>query len=181
MTAIYVLVSAAVVALVIFAILKWFRHMEPLAIGAAGSVLFAYLFMIKYRCMTGDFNCGFMGFQDGFTWHFWLGLAIAVAMWCGVSLVINLRFACGIRNSMRRLAAGSYPLLGLVIPCVWETLPRSLIHTPDLGGRCPDIPVICHDVAVLGFGGLPFLTIPFLVWALAVTLTTVKRGAFSTA
>jgi hypothetical protein len=54
-------------------------------------------------------------------------------------------------------------------------VPFQSIHPPNLGGTCPNIPVICHDVPLWGFGGALWWTAPFF----AAAVLGITRHTFS--
>lgn len=125
--------------------------------------------MVKLRCALAPYPCGFMSFTGGFTWHWLVGAALFVGGWGLASLVLTVARAIDWGVWMEKLGRGMTPLLGLWLAVVWETLPVQVIHPPSHGGPCPNLPVICHDLPLLGFGGLLYWSIPFILWA-AVTV-----------
>jgi hypothetical protein len=145
-----------------------------LLIGIVVIILLSILLMIKIRCKTGPFPCGFMSFTGGFTWHIFIGLLISPFIWVMSALLLNGVKKKGITNWMRRIGYWSRPLLGLCLAAIWEVLPVSIIHPPDYGGPCPNIPVICHDLPLLGFGGLLYWSLPFVVWAIISTVDGIR-------
>lgn len=139
---------------------------------------FATLFMIKLRCLPGgSYPCGFMSFTGGFTWHWVLGAAVFLGGWgLGGRLLTAVR-PIAWRDWMEKLGRGMAPLLGLWLAVVWETLPIGIIHPPSHGGPCPDLPVICHDIPVLGWGGLLYWTVPFGFWAVSTLCADLRRAS----
>jgi hypothetical protein len=123
--------------------------------------------MIKLRCGIDSYPCGFMSFSGGFTWHVLPGLLGFIACWMLVATILNGISTIGWFEWMEGLGRSTAPLLGLWIAVVWEILPIAIIHPPELGGRCPSLPVICHDVPLMGRGGLLYWSVPFGIWTMA--------------
>jgi hypothetical protein len=165
----YVTVAAVAVALV-FWLIRAARGWNGIAVGAASSLLFACLFMVRARCMrtTGElFHCGFCGFRGGFTWHFAAGLVLALLAWAACAGLLASWTGAYFAQAAELLGRWASPLLGLALANTWEMLPVSVSHPPYVTepGRCPGLPLLCHDVNLLGYGGLPYWTLPFLLWA----------------
>jgi hypothetical protein len=131
---------------------------------------FSTLFMVKLRCAIGPYPCGFMSFTGGFTWHWLVGAAVFLTGWSLASALLAGIRRIGWWRWTERLGRGMTPLLGLWLAVLWEMLPVRIIHPPSYGGPCPDLPVICHDLPLFGFGGLAYWAVPFVMWA-AVTMT----------
>lgn len=125
--------------------------------------------MIKLRCATGPYPCGFMSFTGGFTWHWLLGVALFLGGWGLAAVVLGAVRPIAWQAWMEKLGRGITPCLGLWLAVVWETLPVRIIHPPSHGGPCPDLPIICHDLPFLGFGGLAYWGGPFVLWAAGTT------------
>ena len=144
-------------------------------VGGIAALCFATLFMIKLRCAVDAYPCGFMSFTGGFTWHFFAGLLSFAMLWILAGVLLNMMRASGWLVWMDHLGRAMAPLLGLGIAVVWEILPVTIIHPPYVDGPCPDIPIICHDIPVLGFGGLLYWTAPFMIWTAWTIWTDVGR------
>ncbi len=164
------IVGAAFAFLTFVFAIRWFRakRMNGIAVGSAASIAFGILSMIKIRCASGDYPCGFMAFTGGFTWHFVPGFFLFVGLWGVASVIGNAFHRIGWLRWAERVGRSGVPLLGLWLAVLWETMPVHYIHPPAVGGVCPSLPVICHDVPVAGRGGLGFWVAPFILWALAV-------------
>lgn len=145
------------------------RGLSGYLIGLLAAIPFSVLSMIKLRCLTGPFNCGFMSFLDGFTWHLFAGLIGFVILWVVGSAAFNRFRPFGWSIWMEKFGRLISPLLGLWVSVLWETLPVPVIHPPSHGGPCPSIPIICHDTPFLGRGGLLYWAAPFILWT-AVSL-----------
>ena len=137
---------------------------------------FATLFMIKFRCTAGPYPCGFMSFTGGFSGHWLLGAVLFLGGWTLAALALSVMSRLAWRVWMERLGRGITPLLGLWVAVAWETLPISIIHPPSHGGPCPDLPIICHDLPLLGLGGLAYWGLPFVLWAAGTTLVDLMRA-----
>ncbi len=131
--------------------------------------------MIKLRCATGPYPCGFMSFTGGFTWHWLAGAALFLLGWGLAGVALSALKPIGWRGWLEAVGRGAAPLLGLWLAAAWETLPVRIIHPPSYGGPCPDLPVICHDLSLFGFGGLAYWAVPFVVWAAVTTTMDVIR------
>lgn len=129
--------------------------------------------MIKLRCATGPYPCGFMSFTGGFTWHWLAGAAVYLAGWGLAGATLTAVKPIGWRRCLEALGRAATPLLGLWLGVVWETLPVRIIHPPSHGGPCPDLPVICHDLPLFDFGGLAYWAVPFVVWSVVTTAVDV--------
>jgi hypothetical protein len=143
---IYLLGTIAAVAVTIFLIVQLGRIGNGIAIGILAAIPFSVLFMIKLRCsIDAYYECGFMSFEDGFTWHLAIGFLIFLVGW--IALAAVLRLVTG-KPWLERLGKSAAPLVGLWLPVVWEVLPINLIHPPNAPrpGPCPNIPIICHDL-----------------------------------
>jgi hypothetical protein len=136
---------------------------------------FSILFMIKLRCMTEAYPCGFMSFTGGFTWHLVLGFVVFIAMWALSGAVLNCVYPINWADWMGILGRSMIPLVGLWLAVVWEVLPVSLIHPPTHGGPCPFLPIVCHDTPLMGFGGLAYWAGPFVLWAAVFVCRDVKH------
>jgi hypothetical protein len=117
--------------------------------------------MIKLRCATNAYPCGFMSFAGGFTWHLLVGAAAFLGIWGLAAALLHRVRPVGWTTWMEGLGRAGAPLLGLWLAVISETLPVRVIHPPSHGGPCPDLPVICHDLEFLGFGGLLYWTASF--------------------
>jgi hypothetical protein len=144
--------------------------------GGLAGILFAMLFMIKFRCSVAAYSCWFMSFTGGFTWHVVPGLVAFSAGWIAVSGLLNRSRPLTLWAWMERVGRSLTPLLGLGIVAVWEVLPVALIHPPSHGGVCPDLPIICHDTPLLGRGGLLYWSVPFVLWAVCTLAADVTRA-----
>jgi hypothetical protein len=147
---------AGIGALLVFLVLV--RIFSRLHLGNVPTLLVVFLpyvllGMVRIRCKFGiGFNCGWMSFSPGITWHI-----IPVAI--GVSLM-----AWAISHV--RLTEAVKPFSGAWLGLIWYSLPIDVIHPPSHGGPCPNIPIICHDVPLLGIGGLFYWLFPFALWAM---------------
>jgi len=124
--------------------------------GQAVTLLFVFapyvlLGMVRIRCKFERFNCGWMSFGGGITWHV-LPSAIVIGL---IAYVIH----------RLRLTEAVKPLGGAWLGLLWYALPISVIHPPSHGGPCPSLPIICHDLPFLGLGGLFYWLLPFVLWA----------------
>ena len=169
------------VALGIVGLAVWMIHrasglvLNGWLVGWLSAILFSVLFMIKLRCSTGEYGCGFMSLTGGLTWHLIPGLVGFLVLWALCAVILNMVSPNGWSMWMNRLGRAMTPLLGLGIAVVWEILPVSIIHPPSVDGPCPDLPIICHDIPVMGFGGLLYWTVPFVVWAAMTIWKDVSR------
>ena len=111
-----------------------------------------FLGMIRIRCKFDGFNCGWMSFSPGITWHIIPAALIIV-------LIAWTIYHLGMTEAAK-------PLTGAWLALVWYSLPVSVIHPPSHGGPCPNIPIICHDLPLLGMGGLFYWLLPFVLWAM---------------
>jgi hypothetical protein len=109
--------------------------------------------MIRIRCKFDiGFNCGWMSFSPGITWHIIpAALIIVLIAWS----IYHLGMAEAVK-----------PLSGAWLALIWYSLPVGVIHPPSHGGPCPNIPIICHDFPLLGIGGLFYWLLPFVLWAM---------------
>lgn len=148
-------------------------------IGSLAAVWLSVLFMIKLRCRIAEYPCGFMSFTGGFTWHLFVGLVIFLGTWALAAVALNHVRSLGWWTWMDFLGRSMAPLLGLGIAVIWEVLPVSVIHPPFVGGPCPDLPVICHDIPLLGFGGLAYWSAPFLAWTAVTLWLDLKQALFA--
>ena len=117
-----------------------------------------------------------MSFTGGFTWRLPVGLVIYLGLWMLGGIALHVSHSLGILRCVEILGRSSVPLLGLSIAVVWETLPISVIHPPAFGGPCPSLPIICHDMPVVGFGGLAYWTLPFVLWAAYTAYIDIKSN-----
>jgi hypothetical protein len=140
-----------------------------LIVGTFAGMCFSILFMIKLRCAVDSYPCGFMSFTGGLTWHLLPGLMGFAAAWMLCAAMLNRTRGIGWFEWMGRIGRSMAPLLGLWIAVVWESLPVEIIHPHEFGGVCPSLPIICHDIPLMGFGGLLYWSAPFGIWA-AVTI-----------
>ena len=138
-------------------------------------MLFSILFMIKVRCRTGAYGCGFMSFTGGFTWHIIAGLMVFLGMWALCGAILSCSLDGGWLFSMDHFGRAMTPLLGLSVAVIWEILPVWLIHPPFVDGMCPDLPIICHDIPLWGYGGLLYWTAPFFIWTVIAVWWDVNR------
>lgn len=162
----YISGSAFVLGTTIWIILQMQgRSINGWLVGWLVAIPFSILAMIKLRCTIDAYPCGFMSLTGGFTWHFIPGLTGFVMVWALSSIVLNTFRGIGWLVWMEYLGRSMVPLLGLWIALLWEILPVSLIHPPSYGGPCPFLPIICHDVPMMGHGGLFYWTTPFALWA----------------
>lgn len=162
----YLGVSLGIVGIAVWLILIVRRRgISGWFVGCLAGICFSILFMIKMRCKTDTYGCGFMSFTGGFTWHLFAGLAVFGGMWALCGLILSRSVSEEWQFTMNHLGRAMTPLLGLGIAVVWEVLPVSLIHPPFVDGVCPDLPIICHDIPVWGYGGLLYWTAPFFAWA----------------
>jgi len=113
-------------------------------------VPYVFLGMIKLRCRIDAYPCGWMSFQPGPTWHIIPVLAAVV----GVGWLL---YALGLELTVLPLAGGWLAL-------AWYVMPISIIHPPSHGGHCPNVPILCHDMPVMGMGGLFYWLLPFVAW-----------------
>lgn len=150
----YLMASFASLAASVALINSFCRH----PIGRTFTILiiflpYVFLGMIRIRCRFGTgFNCGWMSFTPGVTWHIIpAAIVVGVVVW----LIHYLR--------MMELVK---PLSGAWVGLLWYSLPIAVIHPPSHGGPCPSIPIICHDVPLLGMGGLFYWLLPFVLWTM---------------
>lgn len=176
LVAVYVAFMAGLVYAVIRLVLAIGRR-HSLLLAPVIVVPLAIAVMIQWRCKLGTgYRCGFMSLEGGFTWHFWAALAAIAA---GLVLAALALPRPG-RSVLARLAEtlhGVRALAGVWLYVVWVSLPVPFIHIPELGGICPRIPLICHDVPVLGLGGAVWYVGPFLILAAAGYLRRLLGGA----
>lgn len=132
--------------------------------------------MVKLRCRTAPYPCGFMSFTGGFTWHFLVGVVVFLGAWGLSAALLHRVRPLGWATWMECVGRAGGPLLGLWVAVIWETLPVGIIHPPSYGGPCPDLPVICHDLPFLGFGGLLWWTAPFGAWTMVTLWTDLKQA-----
>ncbi|GEM_PF-6578736 len=136
-----------------------------IGIATIAAVAFGILFMVKARCLGGQYPCGFMSFQGGFTWQILPGIAI---MFGGLALLaVLLGYIKHVRfpKALHITGKSAAPLVGLWLVVLWEILPIHIIHPASHGGICPSIPIICHDMPLFSMGGLFWWPLPFLSWA----------------
>ena len=172
----YLGVALGIVGFAVWIILRARRQgVNGWLIGCLAAILFSVLFMIKLRCSIGAYGCGFMSLTGGLTWHLIPGLTIFLGLWALCAALLNMLRSHGWQTWMNHLGRGMTPLLGLSIAVFWEILPVSIIHPPSVDGPCPDLPLICHDIPVMGFGGLLYWTVPFVVWAAMTVWADVSR------
>ena len=134
--------------------------------------------MIQWRCKLGfGYACGFMSFTGGFTYHFWIALLMIVA---GIVLTALLLYFWRREQSvflqLKGVLFAVRALAGVSIYAVWVSLPVPFIHFPDLGGSCPNIPLVCHDIPLLGLGGAFWYIIPFVLLASAGYLRHITQS-----
>ena len=148
-------------------------------IGSMACIWFSILFMIKLRCsVTDEHVCGFMSFTGGFSWHLFVGLLVFLGSWSLASFMLNHAQAKGWSVWMDQLGRSMTPLLGLVIAVIWEILPSEVIHPSFDRGSCPDLPIICHDIPLMGLGGLFYWTAPFILWAAVNMWMDIKQALY---
>lgn len=128
----------------------------PLA-GALICLAVGILVGTKIECSTTRYRCGDMLYQSYLPAVTVVSVVLAFALWIAAAAV--LRVAPG------RLALSVRPLAGLWLVILWKVLPRPFIHPVGWGGSCPTIPLLCHDVPLLGHGELLWMSLPFLGWA----------------
>jgi hypothetical protein len=121
--------------------------------------------MDQWRCHISGGFCGHI-LIGGILWHFWAALAILAISFSSLSLVLSSRHRTRPLQELDNRFSSIRPLTGLWVWLVWQNVPvESSIHPPNLGGTCPKIPVICHDVPLLGLGGAFWWTAPFFAAA----------------
>lgn len=150
---IYVLSAAVAIATAVFFIM-WFSRHRLGVLPTLATIFMPYVFlgMVKIRCrFDAPFQCGWMSFTHGVTWH----ILIAAVIVGFVAFAVH-RFG---------LTEAAKPLSGGWLALSWSVLPVTVIHPPSYGGPCPDIPIICHDLPLFALGGLFFWLLPFLVWS----------------
>jgi hypothetical protein len=175
MILLYFVVSIGLCGIVVFGITRLRSAKTAGAIvGSFVCICFSILVMIKLRCAIDSYPCGFMSFTGGFTWHLLPGLFGFTASWMLGAAVLNSMSAIGWFESMERLGRSMAPLLGLWIAVVWEILPVGIIHPHEYGGECPSLPVICHDIPLMGHGGLLYWSAPFGIWSIATMWSDIK-------
>jgi hypothetical protein len=145
-------------------------------VGWLVGIPFSVLVMIKLRCTIDAYPCGFMSFTGGFTWHLLVGAVVFLVTWGFAGALLHQIRPVGWTTWMERLGRAGAPGLGLWVAVIRETLPVRVIHPPSYGGPCPDLPVICHDLPLLGFGGLLYWTAPFGLWAVVTLWVDLKRA-----
>lgn len=166
MSLLYLLVTVGLLVAVVIGIARLQRaRTNGFVIGGIICICFSVLFMVKLRCTTGNYNCGFMSFAGGFTWHLLPGVIAFMGSWILLAALLNSLHTLGWFAWMDRLGFSMAPLMGLWIALIWEILPVGVIHPPSHGGPCPSIPIICHDIPLMGRGGLLYWTAPFAIWA----------------
>jgi hypothetical protein len=162
----YLITTFLLLFLVVIGIRKLSSGFNGLWMGSFSVFFLSTLFMIKLRCLPGgNYPCGFMSFFGGFTWHFFAGLVFSVAIWVLSAFFLMKNLGGHLVGRMAEVGYWARPLVGLSLAFVWEILPVSIIHPPAQGGPCPNIPVICHDMPFLGYGGLLYWGLPFVIWA----------------
>ena len=133
--------------------------------------------MIQWRCkISGGFECGWMSFGGGVTWHFWASAGIVMmVLGCTSWAIARVRRSRWI-DELRELTFASRALVGLWVYAIWVALPIAIIHPPSHGGPCPNIPLVCHDIPLLGLGGGFWLAVPFiLVAGISFSKCTIRR------
>jgi hypothetical protein len=122
----------------------------------------------KIACRDPDYPCGDMLYASHLPAETVVAVVAAFAAW--------LVAAIGFRVPAGRLALAVRPLAGLWLVVIWKNLPRPFIHVPRFGGGCPDLPLLCHDVPLFGYGELLWMSLPFLAWAAWTGLLAVRRS-----
>ena len=112
----------------------------------------------KYECMTARYRCGDMLYSPYFPWETGMAIAAALLAWWLVSKTIGVKAAVS--------GLWTKPLAGLWLVVFWKVLPAPFIHVPRYGGSCPNIPLLCHDIPLFGFGELLWMSLPFIGWTL---------------
>jgi len=171
---IYLSVTAGVVAVVYMLIRRVPKESNGFLVAAPSILFLSILLMIKVRCRLESYPCGFMSFTGGFTWHILIGLGLLPAGWFMFAGLLNNFKRKGVLQWMQIIGFCSKPLLGLSVAVIWEILPVSVIHPPSHGGPCPNIPVLCRDLSMFGFGGLLYWSAPFVIWALFSILNGIR-------
>lgn len=169
--------SAAIACVVMGRIIVSVRraHGYGFVVACAVSGLVAILSMVKLRCIIDAYPCGFMSFTGGITWHLIPGLVVFAVGYAVLTSGLNLIVPLGFTHWLEQLGRSIAPLLGCSLAVVWEILPIGVIHPPSHGGPCPNLPVICHDIPVMGRGGLLYWTAPFVFWAVATLFGDVRK------
>ena len=110
---VYVTVALGVIGITVWAIsLLGKKAKKGWWIGWIVIPAFSTLFMIKLRCMTEAYPCGFMSFRGGFTWHLLLGFVVFVAMWALSGAVLNCVYPRNWADWMSILGRSMIPLVG---------------------------------------------------------------------
>jgi hypothetical protein len=121
--------------------------------------------MIEWRCkISGGYPCGDI-YIGGISWHFWASLGLLVASFTLIAIVQSLIRQTKLFGELGNLLYAARAFAGIWAYVFWISLPQSIIHPPTHGGSCPNIPLICHDIPVMGFGGAIFWAGPFIAAA----------------
>lgn len=134
--------------------------------------------MIEWRCkISSGYDCGDI-FVGGISWHVWAALGILVIGFAFIILMQSLRRHTSLAHELSDLLYAARALAGIWAYVLWIALPQSIIHPPSAyrGGACPEIPLICHDIPVMGFGGGLWWAGPFFAAAAFGVLRYVLRS-----
>lgn len=101
----------------------------------------------------------------GISWHLWAALGILVAGFSFIAWVQSLIRHTSLFCEIGKVLYAGHALAGIWAYVVWVALPISIIHPANLGGICPGLPLICHDIPLLGFGGGLWWAGPFMAAA----------------
>src|SRR5262245_10686678 len=166
--------------LVVSLILLTFAALFVLAISRRNVLAFAPIIliapaiwgMVQWRCKSfGGYACGH-GLAQGVSWHFWASLAILVASFASVSIIVSWKKDTSQFSEFSKILLASRALAGLWAYIIWQEIPFQSIHPPTLGGLCTT-PLICHDVPFWGRGAGFWWVTPFFV----VTVIGIARYA----
>jgi hypothetical protein len=94
---------------------------------------------------------------EGVSWHFWAALTILCISFASLALWFSWRQQTGLLQALGNLLFASRTLAGIWAYVVWAELP---VHPPTC-----NVPVVCHDVELWGFGGGLWWAGPFLAAA----------------
>lgn len=116
--------------------------------------------MIQWRCRIFEYPCGDI-FFGGISWHFWVTLGLLSASFVFSAIVRSLTRQTKPLRELGSLLYAARALAGIWAYVLWVALPISIIHPPRLGGACPNITLVCHDIPLMGFGGGFWWAAPF--------------------
>lgn len=109
--------------------------------------------MIQWRCkISGGYDCGDISI-GGISWHLWAALGLLAFSFAFIAIVHSWTRHTKLFDEFGKVLYAGRALAGIWGYVFWVALPISIIHPPGLGGICPDIPLVCHDIPVMGFGG----------------------------